>query len=114
MSEHFPVVSQEAIQQEIPEHELMLRFGISAAEGAQQVEFGGHSGTLAQMLTDEACPVGAMVEQAHTEGGVDAVRQKLDGINTLFGSSITTEITPKSQEEYDVAIEAKANDVKKN
>ena len=97
----------------ISEQDLMLRFGLSAEEGAQEIEFNGRRGTVAQMLADEVCPVGRMIESAHSEGGVEAVRQKFEGINGMFGSNLPTDISEKSPQQYETAIEVMP-DVKKN
>jgi hypothetical protein len=52
---------------------LADRFGIGDQEAMQEVTFGSYTGTVAQMLSDEKCPVGGMVSSAYAERGIEGV-----------------------------------------
>lgn len=62
---------------------LRQRFGIGADEAAQEVTFSSYQGTVAQMLADEKCPVGGMVESAYREHGIAGVEEKFKQLGQM-------------------------------
>ena len=84
----------------LPDEILMPQYGITSEEARAVVTFGNRTGTFAQMVADEGCPVGPMLKAAHTQGGVEAVRQKLGKIEELFETKLAIEIADKTPEHY--------------
>jgi hypothetical protein len=85
-SEAFPPTSEEALFQPdgtLNEDFLYERFGIGTDEALQIVTFGAYTGTVAQMLADEKCPVGSMLSTAYVEHGIDGVSAKLKTLEDL-------------------------------
>ena len=98
--EGFPTVAPEQATQEAIFHQdgslneafLSGHFGIGAEEAMQPVAFGSYTGTVAQMLGDERCPVGGMVRTAYEEKGIDGVAEKfktLGEMDSRFSVKIT-------------------------
>jgi hypothetical protein len=87
----------------LPDDYLMARFGMTSEEGRQEVAFGKYSGTWAQMLADDRCPVGGMAAAAHREGGTTAVREKLTAMGSLFNADLSVKIADKTKEDYERA-----------
>lgn len=97
------VSAQEAIfHQDGTLNEAFLgdHFGIGVEEAAQQVTFGNYTGTVAQMLDDERCPVGGMVSAAYQEKGLEGVAEKfkmLGEMDPKFSVKITEETIQREQ-----------------
>lgn len=97
-SEAFPDVgtaSQEAVFFEdgsLNETFLQQRFGIGVEEAMQQVAFGNYTGTVAQMLSDERCPIGGIVEGAYQARGIEGVEEKFKTF-TLLDPKFKVEIS---------------------
>jgi hypothetical protein len=72
-------------------------FGIGVEEAAQQVSFGSYTGTVAQMLGDERCPVGGMVSTAYQEKGIAGVAEKLKALAEM-DPNFSVEITEATME----------------
>lgn len=62
---------------------LIDNFGIGAEEAMQEVAFGAYTGTVAQMLADERCPVGDMVRTAYHEQGIEGVAEKFKALGEM-------------------------------
>ncbi len=81
MPDHESLTAVEALPKEaiffddgsLNEAVLQQRFGLGVEEAMQQVSFGSYTGTVAQMLYDERCPVGGMVESVYQEHGLEGV-----------------------------------------
>jgi hypothetical protein len=76
------------------------RYGIGVEEAGQEVTFGSYTGTVAQMLSDERCPVGGMVQSAYQEKGIDGVAEKLKTLSQLdprFSVKIAPETLQREQ-----------------
>lgn len=100
---------------QISETELLARFGINAEEASQQVTFFSYTGTLSQALSDERCPVGAMIEQAHSDGGVELVRGKLGELSLMSGGTFNVVVSDKPDHAIAAAKDQTAQEiVKKN
>ena len=106
--EGFPAAAQEqATQEAIFHHDgslneafLSERFGIGAEEAMQQVTFGSYTGTVAQMLGDERCPVGEMVSTAYEEKGIEGVAEKFKTLGEMdprFSVKITEATVQREQ-----------------
>ena len=110
MSHHesFPTAAQEQAPQEAIFHQdgslneafLGERFGIGVDEAMQHVTFGSYTGTVAQMLGDERCPVGGMVSTAYEEeglGGVAELFKTLGQMDPRFSVKITEATVKREQ-----------------
>jgi hypothetical protein len=110
MAQHegFSAATQEQATQEAVFYEdgslnealLSERFGIGAEEAMQQVAFGSYTGTVAQMLGDEKCPVGGMVSTAYQEKGIEGVAEKFKTLSELdprFSVKITEATAMREQ-----------------
>jgi hypothetical protein len=106
--EGFPTPAPEQTAQEAIFHQdgslnealLSERFGLGAEEAMQQVAFGSYTGTVAQMLGDEKCPVGDMVSTAYQEKGIDGVAEKfktLGEMDSRFSVKITESTVQREQ-----------------
>lgn len=62
---------------------LNERYGLGIEEASQPVTFGAYTGTVAQMLSDDRCPVGGMVQEAYQERGIEGVAEKLRTLGAL-------------------------------
>lgn len=89
---------QQEIHQ-ISDEELLIRFGVSAEEAEQSIQFGSYSGTLGQMLADDRCPIGGQIEQEHQEHGIEGVREKISQLGAL-GMQGEVVIVDKSEDQY--------------
>jgi hypothetical protein len=90
-----PLASYAAVFHEdgtLNEEFLSENFGLGAQEAMQPVAFGNYTGTVAQMLADEKCPVGAMVGQAYQEQGIAGVTEKFKTLGQM-DSRFSVEIT---------------------
>jgi hypothetical protein len=103
-----PATQEQASPQEAIFHQdgslneafLNDRFGIGVEEAAQQVSFGSYTGTVAQMLGDERCPVGGMVSTAYREKGIAGVAEKLKALGEMdpkFSVEITEATIEREQ-----------------
>lgn len=107
--EGFSEVAQEQVAQEaifrsdgsLDEEALSARFGIGIEEASQQVTFGSYTGTVAQMLDDERCPVGAMVGAAYEEEGVEGVIKKFKALHEM-DSGFSVEIAETTEQREQV------------
>ncbi len=89
--EGFPPASQESAIEEtillpdgtLNENFLREQYGLGAEEAMQTVNFGSYSGTVAQMLGDERCPVGGMVKAAYREKGLEGVEGTFKSLGAL-------------------------------
>jgi hypothetical protein len=106
--EGFPEAAQEQAAPEIfyedgtlNEESLSDRFGIGAEEALQQVSFGTYTGTVAQMLDDERCPVGSMVGTAYEEEGIEGVAKKFKALGEM-DPNFTVTITPTTMQREQV------------
>ncbi|HET6924561.1 MAG TPA: hypothetical protein VFH39_01895 [Candidatus Saccharimonadales bacterium] len=77
--------SESLIRQDGSLNEQLLaeQYGLGPEEAMQEVAFGAYSGTLAQALADDRCPVGGMVRAAYTEHGLEGVTEKLHTLGQL-------------------------------
>jgi hypothetical protein len=82
---------------ELNEQLLAERYGLSPEDAAQEVTFGTYTGTVAQMLSDERCPVGSMVETAYAESGIEGVSEKFKTLAQL-DPRFTVEISEQTLE----------------
>ena len=108
--EGFPSDSQELAAAEavinpdgtLNEDFLRNQYGLEAEDAMQTVSFGNYTGTVAQMLSDERCPVGDMVRNAYHEkglAGVEETFQKFSMVDRAFEPKIsetTREIQKKN------------------
>jgi hypothetical protein len=87
MSEGFPAVTNAETDPLVGHEEEYFQqvFGLGREELEQTVTFGGHTGTVAQMLTDEKCPVGSMIGQAYRQEGLAGVQEKLGLLTQMAG-----------------------------
>jgi hypothetical protein len=72
-------------------------FGLGVEEAFQTVSFGNYTGTVAQMLADEKCPVGAMVSGAYKEKGLDGVSEQFKTLSQM-DSRFSVQISPAAVE----------------
>lgn len=72
----------EAVE-EVNYGDLLDRYGLGPEELDTEVSFGEYSGTLAEAVSDERCPVGGMLEKAYAEGGLEAIGRKLGAFSML-------------------------------
>jgi hypothetical protein len=83
-SEGFPTgfeqpISEKTIIREdgsLNEELLNKKYGLGVEEANQIVSFGNYTGTVAQMLSDEKCPVGGMVSTAYEDKGIEGVAEQ--------------------------------------
>ena len=91
LQEGFPSNSQEPAVNEsvffpdgtVNEDFLKEQYGLGIEEANQIVSFGKYTGTMAQMLGDEKCPVGEMVSSAYKEKGLDGVEETFKNLRAL-------------------------------
>jgi hypothetical protein len=86
----------------LPDEHMMSLYGMSSEEGRQYIEFGTWKGTVAQMLADDRCPVGANVRTAHEERGIEGVQQTFEGLK-MMGAKAEITVRPKTEIEYTLA-----------
>ncbi len=84
----------------LPDTYMMRDFGMTSIEGRQEVEFGKWKGTVAQMLNDPGCPVGAVIRTAHREGGVEGVKKAFEGFK-MIDPKININVDPKTYKDYE-------------
>lgn len=99
--------TQEAVPS-LEAHDLLLRFGMSEIEGAQYMSAFGHEGTVAEMLANPKCPVGAMVMAAHERGGITEVNQTFGQLNAMSAGAVNIVVAEKTEADYELAKGAKA------
>jgi hypothetical protein len=58
-------------------------YGLGIEEASQEIQFGAHKGTVAQMLADEACPVGGQIQNAYKQQGIEGVARVFEGIKMM-------------------------------
>lgn len=80
---------------------LQQRFGIGREEAMQPVAFGSYNGTVAQMLSDERCPVGGMLEGAYQERGIEGVEEKFKSLSQI-DPQFKVELSPQTIEREQV------------
>jgi len=80
---------------------LSERWGLGIEEASQHVTFGAYTGTVAQMLSDERCPVGGMIEGAYREEGIKGVVAKLKTLGDL-DPRFSVEVTDATLQREDV------------
>ena len=87
-TEGFPPAEQQldsSFEARLEEHggieDLQTRYGLGREEFSEVVTFGSHTGTVLDMVMDEACPVGGKIEEAYAEGGIEEVQKKLNSLN---------------------------------
>jgi|GEM_PF-6051739 len=66
---------------------IASNFGLGVEEAMQAVSYGKYTGTLAQMLADETCPVSGMLREAYAEKGIDGVVEQFQGLSMLSKAS---------------------------
>lgn len=79
-----PVSFEHQVDPRLNDEFFRSNYGISLEEASQPIEAGQYRGTMGQMLTDEKCPVGAMVSEAFQEGGREAAQQKIESFKPIF------------------------------
>jgi hypothetical protein len=80
---------------------LSQRYGLGIEEASQEVSFGSYRGTVAQMLSDERCPVGAMVSTAYQEKGLDGVVERFKSLAQM-DPQFSIRITPTTRQREQV------------
>ncbi|HUY53441.1 MAG TPA: hypothetical protein VMV24_02610 [Candidatus Dormibacteraeota bacterium] len=100
--ESLPII-QEAIfypDGSLNESLLIEQYGIGAGEAMLEVTFGNYRGTIAQMLSNDKCPVGHMVKTAYEEKGLDGVVEtfKTLTIDDDFSARLTKETLRREEE----------------
>ena len=90
-SEGFPTGFEQAASERLINPEdgsvneglLNNKYGLGIEEANQIVSFGNYTGTVAQMLNDEKCPVGGMVSNAYQEKGIEGVQEQFKNLGTM-------------------------------
>ncbi len=60
-------------------------YGLGPEEIETTITFGTYTGTVAEMLVDERCPVGNIVADAYATEGIAGVEAKLTGMRMVYG-----------------------------
>ncbi len=63
---------------------LWSRFGLQERDVAKTIEYGGNKGTVAEMLNDQRCPVGGMLERTFTKKGITGVAEKFGDLREEY------------------------------
>ena len=77
-----------------PEHYLNT-YGLADSDLNQTVTFGGHQGTVREMLDDAACPIGARVAETFREDGFGGVEKFFGGL-AVMGANVTISGTTRA------------------
>lgn len=83
----------------LPDEHMMATYGLTSEEGRQNIEFGQWKGTFAQMVSDERCPVGGMIKNAHASDGFEGTQRTLEGLK-MMAPELQISIAPKTSEHY--------------
>lgn len=83
----------------LPDSYMMEHYGLTSEEGRQLVEFGTYKGTFAQMVSDDKCPVGRNMRNAHAEEGFAGTQRTIEGLK-MMAPNLKLEVAPKTSEHY--------------
>lgn len=84
----------------LPNEHMMTNYGMTSEEGQQYVEFGSWKGTVAQMLSDPRCPVGATVREAHATEGIEGVQKAFEGLK-MMAPKVDLVVSAKAVTDYE-------------
>jgi hypothetical protein len=62
---------------------VVENYGLSLEDVSQEIKFGNYTGTVAQMLADEDCPMRDRLHSAYQEKGIDGVVQVFEGAKIM-------------------------------
>jgi hypothetical protein len=79
-------------------------YGLAPADLDQTVAFGGHQGTVREMLDDPACPMGARVAETFRENGFQGVEKVFGGLAAM-GANVTISDTTRAYHAGEVSRE---------
>ena len=63
---------------------LWSRFGLQERDVAKTIEYGRFKGTVAEMLNDQGCPVGGMLERTFAKKGIAGLAQKFGDLREEY------------------------------
>jgi len=90
--------SQNVLSQE----QILEEFGFGPREAQQVLSFGTHTGTLAEMLSDEGCPVRDLLRDAYRENGsIDAGIEKVQMLGKVWGKEVTIAVSDDTRAYHD-------------
>ncbi len=80
---------------------MIEQYGIGAEDSILEVSFGNYRGTVAQMLSNDQCPVGNMVSTAYRERGINGVAEtfkNLEAMDSNFSARLSDKTLLREQE----------------
>jgi hypothetical protein len=64
---------------------ILDTYGLGPEEASSEVVFESYRGSVAAMLTNPECPVGAVVARAYKSDGIQGVEAKLEALKGFYG-----------------------------
>jgi hypothetical protein len=67
-------------------------YGLGREELEQMVTYDGRTASMAKVIMTDGCPVGGKIQEAYVDGGIVAVKEKLQALS-MFAPEFTVTIS---------------------